>query len=165
MNIVVASKEQLLIVRDLAHKIWPHTFEKILSTDQIEYMLDLMYNMASLEEQLQSNRVFLLAEADNRFIGFASYELNSNDSNKTKIHKLYVLPETQGKGIGKKLIDYISEKANNNNNSILILTVNKYNKAKDFYLKNGFEITEEAIFDIGNSYIMDDYIMEKKFKF
>ncbi|MES2748678.1 MAG: GNAT family N-acetyltransferase [Bacteroidota bacterium] len=162
MNFVVASKVQLAIVRDLAYKIWPPTFEKILSTEQIDYMLNMMYSMASLEEQLQSNRVFLLAEEGNGFIGFASYEVNFDNSNKTKIHKLYVLPETQGKGVGRQLIDFITDIALKNQDTILHLTVNKYNKATDFYLKNGFEVTEEVVFDIGNGYVMDDYIMEKK---
>jgi diamine N-acetyltransferase len=162
MTIVVASKEQLLIVQQLAHRIWPDTFEKILSAEQIDYMLDMMYSIASLEKQLQSNRAFLLVKDDNHFVGFASYELNCDHSNKTKIHKLYVLPETQGKGVGRQLIDFISDIALANQNPTLILTVNKYNKAKDFYLKNGFEITDEAVFDIGNGYVMDDYIMEKK---
>jgi GNAT superfamily N-acetyltransferase len=125
-------------------------------------MLDMMYRTDSLEKQLQNNRIFLLAEEDNRFVGFASYELNCDTSNTTKIHKLYVLPETQGKGVGRQLIAFISDIALANQNPTLILTVNKYNKAKDFYLKNGFEITNEAVFDIGNGYVMDDYIMEKK---
>lgn len=162
MNIVVASKEQLPIVQQLAQIIWPDTFEKILSPEQVDYMLDMMYSIESLEKQLQSNRVFLLVKDDNRFVGFVSYELNCDNSNKTKIHKLYVLPETQGKGIGRQLIGFISDIALENQNPTLILTVNKYNKATDFYIKNGFEITQEAVFDIGNGYIMDDYIMEKK---
>lgn len=162
MNFIVASKEQLSIVQQLAHRIWPDTFEKILSTEQIDYMLNMMYSTDSLENQLQDNRIFLLAEEDNRFVGFASYELNCDNSNTTKIHKLYVLPETQGKGVGRQLIAFISDIALANQNPTVILTVNKYNKAKDFYLKNGFEITNEAVFDIGNDYVMDDYIMEKK---
>lgn len=162
MKIVVASKEQLSIVQQLAHRIWPHTFEKILSVEQIDYMLVMIYSIESLEMQLQDNKIFLLVEEGDRFLGFASYELNCDNSNKTKIHKLYVLPETQGKGIGRQLITFISDIALVNQNSTLQLTVNKYNKAKDFYIKNGFEITEEAVFDIGNGYVMDDYVMEKK---
>jgi len=162
MQIVVASKEQLPNVRELALKIWPVTYKSVISEGQIDYMLDMMYSNDSLEKQLQNNRIFLLVEEDNHFVGFASYELHCDNSNKTKIHKLYVLPETQGKGIGRQLIDCIAQIALSNENSILQLTVNKYNKAKDFYIKNGFEITDEAVFDIGNGYIMDDYIMEKK---
>ena len=174
MNIVVATKEQLSIVRDLALKIWPVTYTNVISAGQIEYMLDMMYSLESLENQLQSNKVLLLVEEENHFIGFASYELDYKDENqknqenlkpiqiKTRLHKLYVLPETQGKGIGKQLIDCVSEIARTNHNSAVDLTVNKNNKAKDFYLKNGFEITEEVVFDIGNGYVMDDYIMVKK---
>ena len=174
MNIVVATKEQLSIVRDLALKIWPVTYTNVISAGQIEYMLDMMYSLESLEKQFQSNKIFLLAEDDNHFIGYVSYELNYKDENqknqenlkqvqiKTRIHKLYVLPETQGRGIGKQLIDCVAEIALTNHNSALDLTVNKNNKAKDFYLKNGFEITEKAVFDIGSGYVMDDYIMEKK---
>ena len=132
MKISVASKEQLLIVQQLAHKIWPDTFEKILSPEQIDYMLEIMYSKDSLEKQLQNNKIFLLVEDENRFVGFVSYELNCDNFNKTKIHKLYVLPETQGKGIGKQLIEFIADIALANQNTSLILTVNKYNKAKDF---------------------------------
>ena len=162
MNIVVATKEQLLIVRDLAFKIWPKAYGNIIAAGQIEYMLEMMYSIESLEKQLQNNKTFLLAEDDNMFIGYVSYELNCNNSNTTRIHKLYVLPETQGKGIGKQLIDCVAEIARTNHNSALDLTVNKKNPATAFYLKTGFEITEEAVFDIGNGYVMDDYIMEKK---
>ena len=162
MKTVVATKEQLHVVRELAKIIWPVAYGKIISLEQIDYMMDMMYSIDSLENQLQDNRIFLLAEEDNRFVGFASYELNCDTSNTTKIHKLYVLPETQGKGVGRQLIAFISDIALANQNPTVILTVNKYNKAKDFYLKNGFEITNEAVFDIGNDYVMDDYIMEKK---
>lgn len=162
MNIVVASKEQLPIVRKLAKIIWPLAYGSIISKGQIDYMLDMMYSIESLEKQLQNNKVFLLAEVENRYIGFASYELNCDSTDKTKIHKLYILPEIQRKGVGRKLVDFIAEIAITNQNKIVNLTVNKNNKAKDFYLKNGFEITEEAVFDIGNGYVMDDYIMEKK---
>ncbi len=161
MKIIVASKEQLPIVRELAIIIWEQTYRSILSNEQFDYMMNMMYSISSLEKQLQNNKIFLLAEEDNQFIGFASYELNIEETTKTKIHKLYVLPETQGKGVGKQLIDFIKEIAISNQNTEIILTVNKYNKAKDFYLKNGFEIIQEAVFDIGNGYVMDDYIMEK----
>jgi len=162
MKIAVASKEQLPIIQELAAKIWPVAYGNIISSGQIDYMLNMMYSIPSLEKQLQNNNIFLLAEEDNRFIGFASYELNFDKSNKTKIHKLYVLPERQCKGIGRQLIDYITHIALENQNQSLHLTVNKNNKATNFYLKNGFEVVEEVVFDIGNGFVMDDYIMEKK---
>lgn len=163
MTISIAQKSQLFIIKELAYTIWPVAYGEILSKEQLDYMLDLIYTIESLEKQVDNNHVFLLVEDDNQFIGFASYELNFENSNKTKIQKLYVLPEIQGKGIGKNLINYIKQIAIDNKNSALILNVNRFNKAKEFYLKYGFEITKEIKIDIGNNYIMDDYIMEFKF--
>lgn len=54
-----------------------------------------------------------------------------------KIGAIYVLPEFQGKGVGKALIEYVIEKYGK---SDLQLNVAKYNaKAIDFYKKQGFE--------------------------
>jgi ribosomal protein S18 acetylase RimI-like enzyme len=162
MNIVVATNEQLAIVKNLAYKIWPNAYETILSRAQLDYMLEMIYSIDSLEKQFNIGHVFILIEDDQNFIGFASYELNCNNSNKTKLQKLYVLPEIQGKGIGKQVIDYIKDKVLLSNNVALFLNVNKFNKAKDFYQKYGFQIIKEEVIDIGNNYIMDDYVMEIK---
>jgi diamine N-acetyltransferase len=159
MTISVATQEQLHIIHRLAHLIWPVTYASILSKDQFDYMMQMMYSIDSLEEQIQT-KPFLLVDDEGEFIGFASYELNFENSSKTKIHKLYVLPQIQGKGVGKTLVHHIKKIAIQAQNSSLILTVNRFNKAKDFYEKLGFTIVEEKQFQIGNGYIMDDYVME-----
>ena len=161
MTISVASESQLGIIQNLAKVIWPDAYGAILSEAQLDYMMEMMYSNDSLRSQLLSNNVFLLAEIENKIVGFASYELNYQNSSSTKIHKLYVLPEIQGKGVGKGFMQYIQNIALKQANSALILNVNKYNKAKDFYLQNGFEIAESVVVQIGNGYVMDDFIMRK----
>ncbi len=162
MTISIASESQLGIIQNLAKAIWPDAYGGILSKAQLDYMMEMMYSNDSLRSQLLSNNVFLLAEIENKIVGFASYELNYQNSSATKIHKLYVLPEIQGKGVGKAFMQYIQNTALKQANSALILNVNKYNKAKDFYLQNGFEIVESVVVQIGKGYVMDDYIMKKK---
>ena len=83
--------------------------------------------------------------------------------NLLKIHKIYLLQKTQGKGFGKFIIDEVIKVAKNNHQKGVFLNVNKYNKAQFFYQKLGFAITKEEVIDIGNNYIMDDYVMELKF--
>ena len=162
MNITVATKEQLPIVRDLAYRIWPDTYGAILSKIQLDFMLDKFYNIASLEEQmLEKHQVFLLIEENNQYLGFCAYELNINNSNKTKLHKIYVLPETQGKGVGKQLLEKVEEIAKSEGNSHLILNVNRFNKALEFYKYKGFVIVDEVNIEIGHGYLMEDYVMEK----
>ena len=167
MKISICNREQLSIVRDLAYAIWPSTYGNILSTAQLEYMLDTFYSIANLEKQMNNGQVFELLLEDNNVIGFVAYELNCNFENLnqplTKIHKIYLLPKTQGKGFGKFMIDEIVKIAKSNNQKGIYLNVNKYNSAIFFYEKVGFVISKEEVIDIGNNYVMDDYVMEYLF--
>ena len=160
MTFTIASKEQLPIVRDLAYRIWPDTYGATHTSAELDYMLSKFYAVDALEQQMENGHIFVLAEDNNIFVGFVAYELFSEDTNSTKIHKLYVLPQTQGKGIGKALVDYVRREAIINNNQKLFLNVNKLNKAKDFYHRYGFAITKDIVIDIGEGFVMDDYVME-----
>src|SRR6218665_1834972 len=111
MQISEASKEQLQIVWQLAYAIWPDTDGEILSKEQLEYMLGNFYALPALEEQFNSGHVFLLIKEEGVYLGFAAYELNCKNSGKTKLHKIYVLPQTQGKGIGKLLLTEVENRA------------------------------------------------------
>ncbi|UOB19313.1 GNAT family N-acetyltransferase [Abyssalbus ytuae] len=161
MNILIAQKDQLPIIHQLAHIIWPPTFKEILSPQQIDYMLHMMYSPESLLKQLENGHHFIIAEQDGKYSGYASYEFNYKNELKTKIHKIYVLPETQGQGIGKTLIDYIENESIKKEMGLLTLNVNRYNKAVGFYEKTGFKTTGVEDIDIGNGFLMEDFIMEK----
>jgi GNAT superfamily N-acetyltransferase len=162
MQILQATKNQLQIIQELAYKIWPDTYGKILSEEQLDYMLGSFYAIPALEEQMNNGHVFLLIKEEETFLGFASYELNCKDTGKTKLHKIYVLPQTQGKGIGKLLLNEVESRAKAGNDSHLFLNVNKYNNAQEFYKAKGFEVACEEVIDIGRGYVMDDFVMEKK---
>jgi diamine N-acetyltransferase len=161
------TKNQLPIIKDLAYTIWPSTYGDILSNSQLDYMLDSFYSVANLEKQMNNGQVFELLFDETNAIGFVAYELNCNFDNLsqplTKLHKIYLLPETQGKGFGKFMIDEIVRIAKSNNQKGIYLNVNKYNTAKFFYEKLGFVISKEEVIDIGNDYVMDDYVMEYLF--
>lgn len=160
MTFTIASKEQLPLVRDLAYRIWPETYGATHTSAELDYMLSKFYAVDALEQQMENGHIFVLAEDNDTFVGFVAYELFSEDTNSTKIHKLYVLPQTQGKGIGKALVDYVREEAIININEKLFLNVNKLNKAKDFYHRYGFTITKDIVIDIGEGFVMDDFVME-----
>jgi ribosomal protein S18 acetylase RimI-like enzyme len=150
------------IVRQIAQDTWPVTYGDILTQEQIDYMFDMMYSVPSLLEQGQTkNHQFILAKEGNVYLGFASYEINANSTYTTKIHKIYILPSAQRRGIGKTLIDYIANAAQKQRNTAISLNVNKYNPAQHFYARIGFSIAYEEIIDIGKNYVMDDYVMQK----
>lgn len=157
------TKTQLPVIKDLAFTIWPSTYGEILSSEQLNYMLDNFYSVESLEKQMNNGQIFKVLLEDKNIVGYLGYEFNCKETGLLKIHKIYLLPETQGKGFGKFMIDEVIEIAKSNNQKGVFLNVNKYNKAQFFYNKLGFTITKEEVIDIGNDYIMDDYQMELKF--
>ena len=160
MKLTALKIEQLPIVIDLTKKIWPVAYGEILSKAQLDYMIDKFYNETALRELMQKGHIFYLALDDNdNYVGFVSYEINS-EPNKTKIHKIYVLPETQGTGLGRQFFELVKEKAIENNQNAIFLNVNKYNNAIHFYNKLGFSKVKDEVIDIGNGYVMDDYVME-----
>ncbi|MES2800095.1 MAG: GNAT family N-acetyltransferase [Bacteroidota bacterium] len=156
--------DELHLVQEIAAKTWPSTFAEILSESQIDYMLKMMYSTEVLSRQLSNGHQFLIAFEGNTPLGFAGIELNFPIQKTVKIHKLYVLPQTQGKGIGVLLLNEMKKIAIEDQCNQLLLNVNRFNKATNFYSKYGFEIVKEEDIDIGNGYFMNDYVMEMKIK-
>ena len=156
-----ASLSDLEIIRELTFKVWPQTYAAILSESQINYMLDLMYSIPALTKQLTDpEHAFILVYDEELPVGFASYSPHHNEQ--WKLHKLYILPAMQGKGLGKLILDYIISDLRKRGINSLVLNVNRYNQASLFYKKLGFKIIEETDVPIGNGYFMNDYIMEIK---
>lgn len=155
-----AKEEDMPIISNLAELIWPQTYSEYISEEQLRYMLNLMYNKGELLSQLQQGYTFLIAEDGKKDVGFACSSLVDAGTQTYKLHKLYVLPETHGKGVGKILINEVKHLAEQHGGKFLQLNVNRNNKAKDFYLKGGFKIKETVDVNIGNGFFMNDYVME-----
>jgi len=149
----------------LANISWKITYKEILSEQQMDYMIGLLYSANTLHQQItQEKHQFILATDEERNIGFASYfVIDTNDITAYKLQKLYINPDQQGKGIGKKLIDFIIADIKPKGACSLELNVNRFNNATQFYKKIGFEIIREEDIDIGNNYFMNDYVMRKTF--
>ena len=158
MEIRKAGIEDLSLVRELTFAIWPQTYSRLLSKEQVNYMLEMMYSPASLQKQMEEGSIFIIVYDDKLPVGFAAYK--PIDHQTWKLDKIYILYSQQGKGTGKFIINFIVDEIRSKHAKALQLNVNRQNKAKDFYEKLGFKIIQTADFDIGNGYYMNDYIME-----
>lgn len=146
-------------IQEIVQETWPATYLKIIGQQQLDYMLQLFYSTEALLHQMKQGHLFLIAKQDNRILAFAAY--NQEAEKIWKLQKLYALPITQGKGIGSLLIDYIINDLKSRKAACLKLNVNRYNSAKIFYEKLGFEVLAAEDIDIGNGYFMNDYVMQK----
>jgi ribosomal protein S18 acetylase RimI-like enzyme len=164
MEIFQILNSDIFRIKTIAELTWPDTFKDILSDEQIRYMLDWMYSIEVLASQINNGHQFYVLTENEKDLGFVGIELNYPNQGNAKIHKIYVLPEFQGKGIGDKLIEKVVQYSKLNKINSLTLNVNRFNKAIDFYLKKGFKITKEENIDIGNGFLMEDYVMEKILK-
>lgn len=161
LKIRKATAADIPLIRELCFQVWPQTYQDIITKEQIVFMLNLMYSVEALEFQMnKENCSFILIYENKIPIGFASY--SEIASTIWKLHRLYILQNQQGKGVGKYAITYIITEIENLKASAIQLQVHRKNDAKLFYRKLGFEIIKTIDFDIGNGFFMNDYVMEKK---
>ncbi|WP_435354990.1 GNAT family N-acetyltransferase [Emticicia sp. SJ17W-69] len=155
-----AKNKDIEQIRLIAEKTWFVTYEPILGKEQPKFMFDLIYSETALAEQMTNGQVFVLQFADNQIVAFASYSLKDEKESVYKLNKLYLDPTFQGGGYGKKLLSEVESQVKNLGGKILDLNVNRYNKARFFYEKVGFEIILEEDIPIGD-YWMNDFVMRK----
>lgn len=152
------TEKDIQTVRKLAGEIWNEYYIKILPQAQINYMLNLFYNTDLIRNEINSGIAWEILFENNNPIGYLVTKL---EPEKLYISKIYLKDETRGKGYGRSLLKRAIELAKLNNKKAIYLNVNKFNKNSiDFYEKNNFQKVKEGVFDIGNGFVMDDYIYE-----
>jgi len=163
LQIREATVTDIADIQKIADATWPIAYGFILSNAQITYMLEMMYSTPALVSQMtpQQHR-FLVAHINDVAVGFASYEINADsERNATKLHKLYCLPTQQKSGVGAALIANVEKTALGAKQRVIRLNVNKNNNAISFYKRYNFRVIGEVIVDIGQGFLMDDFVMEK----
>ncbi len=160
IHLKVAEEKDLSIISKLAKAIWNDHYVPIIGQQQVDYMLDKMYNHQSLVEQLtQKNHVFYLIQKEDEAIGFIS--VSSENKTDYFLHKFYIHQQKSNTGIGTKVLNLLIETIIP---KTLTLTVNRQNfKSINFYFKNEFKIDRVEDFDIGDGYVMNDFVMVRKF--
>jgi diamine N-acetyltransferase len=147
-------------VSTLARIVWQATYPPLISQAQIDAMLDDRYAAARIRSQLDDpQHGWWIAQRQQDLVGFAHAAL---DGTAGKLDKLYVHPDAQRQGIGARLVQTIEGWMRPQQVHRLWLQVNRGNaQAIAAYRKYGFHIVESRVFDVGNGFVMDDYVMEK----
>lgn len=156
-----ASITDIPTIRDIAQQVFPLTYKEILSTEQIDFMMEWMYSEDSLKEQINGSHTFFIAyDKDSNACGYVSVEKESTHS--FHLQKLYLLPKHHGSGIAALLMNTAIEFARKESggSAILELNVNRQNhRAQKFYKKQGFSIARSVDIEIHPDFFMNDYIM------
>ncbi len=156
----IATENDISVINKLANEIWWPAYGKILSPEQIGFMLEKIYSPESLRLQMAEGNTFLLVEKEHFAVAFASFSCTEPEEGTFKLHKLYIHPSEQGRGTGRCLISEVENMARDKGGKTLELNVNRHNPAFHFYKKQGFSVHSEADIPF-YQFFMNDYIMRK----
>lgn len=159
-----AGLSDIALIRAMANVVFRKTYSDILSADQMEFMMDWMYSESSLSGQVASKgKYFFIAEKGGIPAGYVSFEtegVTPSGLNMFHLQKLYVMPEFQGQGLGRAMLDFVKEKLRSicPGGCRVELNVNRNNNAVGFYEHYGMKRDRQGDFPIGNGFFMNDYI-------
>jgi len=162
--ILPVGADEVEAIAALARIIWQDCYAGIISQKQIDYMLGDRYGARRMREELQTPGIWWdQALVDGERAGFAS-TLRTSTPGELKLDKLYIHPAHQRQGVGGALIAHVAARGLKDDPPArtLILSVNKQNvRAQAAYRKHGFTVRQAICVDIGQGFVMDDYVMAK----
>jgi len=159
-QVIAITTEEIPRIAKFAEPIWYQHYSPIIGEAQVKYMLEKFQSKKAILNQIDEGYLYYKVTHESKLVGYFSLQFRINHS--LFISKFYLAENARGKGLGKSMLIYIEELAKSKQCQTIDLTVNKYNPAYNAYLKLGFVNQGSAEFDIGEGYIMDDYLMCKK---
>ena len=148
--------ENIKELAELASKIWHEYWPILLSDKQIDYMVENFQSENAIKNQIANEHyTYYYIIKNNEKAGYFGL---SDKEGYLFLSKLYISKDFRHKGLGTKAFEKIKEIAGGRK---IRLTVNKQNtNSINAYKKWGFQTIDSVVTDIGNGFVMDDYIME-----
>jgi len=149
----------------LADEIWREHYTPIIGEAQVDYMLKRFQSAEQICEDIKSNDyIYFTAEhiKSGEMIGYCACQPKKDY---LLLSKIYIRKDYRGKGIAHSFLDEVSTLCREYGFDKIRLTVNKHNaNSIAAYHKMGFETIDSIETDIGNGFIMDDFVMELAIK-
>ena len=146
----------------IAEKAWPPTYSGIIPAAQIPYMIERMYSPAAIREAAAAGTPYYLLLVDGADAGVCSIDLRPAADGSAELHKIYLLPDWWGRGVGAWLLAELCRRAKEAGATRVWLRVNKGNvRAQRAYRAAGFSNVRALCTDIGGGFAMDDFVFER----
>lgn len=142
----------------LAEEIWNQHFVDIIGKAQVDYMVEKFQSYPALKKQIEQEGY----EYYRIFCGGlqAGYIGVHPEKDALFLSKLYIRKDFRGKHLATGALRFLTELCRKRGLKKIWLTCNKHNDhTLAVYDHLGFQITDEQVADIGNGYVMDDYIL------
>lgn len=157
----ISNDEQLNILAGVANEVWHEFFPCILSDEQIDYMVDKFQSYDAMKKQMEDGYEYFFHKDNDEICGYMGIH-EETEEKKMFLSKLYLKKEHRGKGYAGQTLKELFKMSRERGLNIVWLTVNKHNEHTiEVYEHMGFAKARTQVADIGNGFVMDDYIMEK----
>lgn len=159
---IKAGIEDIPRIQAMAEVVFRETYRDLISPEQMEFMMDMMYSSEKLLWQMtERHDTFYFIEGQG-YVSFRPDGVCADGRPRYHLEKLYVMPSCQGRGLGRLLFGRIVDAVREVSPSlpaVLELNVNRGNPAVSFYEHLGMRKDRSGDFDIGCGFFMNDFIM------
>lgn len=160
----VKTQEQIDSLCEIAEKVWHLTYDSLVPAGQVEYMIEKFQSVHAVKDQIKNlNYRYYMMVCNGQNAGFIGFSPRYEGREEMFLSKVYLLPEFRGHGAVKAAFALVEKETRKEGLSKIRLTVNKGNThAVEVYSHYGFETVEKVKTDIGEGFVMDDFIMVKE---
>lgn len=154
----VKTDPEIRNVAALAEEIWHQHFTPIIGEAQVNYMVEKFQSYPALKDQIEHNgyEYYAVRFGDH----LAGYTGVHPEDDALFLSKLYVKKDFRGQHLATEVFHYLIRLCKERGLKKIWLTCNKHNdQTLKIYDHLGFVITDEQVADIGNGFVMDDYIL------
>lgn len=113
------------------------------------------------QQTAEQNYRYFAVRSEEELCGY--FAVKPDEDSRLFLSKLYLRKDKRGRGIASIMLQRVFDEAKGCGKASVYLTVNKFNAhAIAVYKKTGFMVIGAPSTDIGNGFVMDDYVMEYK---
>lgn len=152
----------------LAGAIWHEYWPALIGEAQTDYMVEQFQSLPAIRRDMAENDYeywFVRATDDDgttRTVGYTGGHVEP-ETNRFFISKIYLLAEERGRHFASAVVSFYENLCRERGLVAMYLTVNKGNELGiRAYRGKGFETIDAVETEIGEDFVMDDYIMEKR---
>lgn len=159
---VATADDQAALAR-MANDIWHEYWPALIGEAQTDYMVDRFQSLEAIQTDMAENgyEYWFVEDADGNALGYTGGHVEA-DTNRFFISKIYLAASARGKHLCSQTVRFYDELCRERGLAAMYLTVNKHNElGVRAYTGNGFRVIESVVTDIGDGFVMDDYIMER----
>jgi GNAT superfamily N-acetyltransferase len=152
--------EHFLRMEALARAIIPDVYEPYFPREWADYLVETGHTTGALEDQAAKGYRHYEVEMGGLFIGY--FALHERGDGIMVLSHLYLRPESRGKGVGQRIMDFVHREAEEFGvKGIELVVLRKNFAAVNFYKRHGYVIEREILTPMGPGAELEDYIMLK----